>query len=449
MLRIIFFIVIASIAQNSYACRLARTHGEFTVTQGASSYPIRPNFKIVKLHRGSKIAKKPQNSCSWLATQGWISFQLQSKSKNEQGYIFEVVAGRLGNNSLFSKKPVKLSHYGRTKNAFDFRWSDYPNYYRQQIYAKIKITAVSASGRKSKPQYIQIRPKRNSTRAHQVPHSHNRRGHSHSLPREGIKHRHSSSAGYGKLIKKVRSTKTKAIRTRPIPHSHNGRGHSHSLPQEGVKHRHSSLAGFGKLIKKVRNTKTKVTHARSVSHSHRGRVHSHLLPKKGISHSHGSLGIGKHISQGVSKSKKANIYKNYIPKYISIYGPRIVGRNDSFSVKDVAYGGIFRRLPHPIVRADYKITPSEKALRTFRAKLDRINVWKWKKKYYSPRTEAWKSNVSIIYPDKQVTVSMVSKGPGNYNQFVDALLELVEHKKHVISHKEYTKKLQASLKRPK
>jgi len=225
-----------------------------------------------------------------------------------------------------------------------------------------------------------------------------------------------------------------------VMHSHNGRVHSHVLPKAGIRHKHGNLA-FGKAIYKKSNiTRKTIQKNRATLHSHSGRVHSHILPKSGLNHSHGFLGRGKLI---LKQNNKETMH--YVPLYISMSNPRIIATHNLFIVKDVSHGGWFRH-HRPIVIADYKIVPSKKALKKFRLTLDRIGVWKWKKKYYSPRTEGWRNNISIIYPDKKVKVNIISKYPGHYNEFVDAILELVQFKKYARSSTDVQKILQDSRK---
>jgi len=234
-----------------------------------------------------------------------------------------------------------------------------------------------------------------------------------------------------------------------VLHSHNGRVHSHVLPQAGINHRHG-LLGQGRLIQKTTKTnKRKSNYINKVSHSHDGRTHTHILPKIGIKHRHGSLGQGKTIQhQKIQGSKKKYRENNYFPKYIYLQRyPTISGNQHSFRIKQVNSGNIFHWHP-PIVVADYKITPTNEALKKFRTALDNLKVWNWRNKYIVNRSETWSNRIILKYPDKQIDVQLRNKYPGNYNKFHDALMKLIEYKKYSLSREEFTRKLN-SLKKKK
>ena len=143
------------------------------------------------------------------------------------------------------------------------------------------------------------------------------------------------------------------------------------------------------------------------------------------------------------KKDTRNIQLNtYLPERILVMHPIISGSKHSITVKDVNIGFPLR-FHAPIVVADYKTTPTKEEFKKFRNTLDRLKVWNWKKKYYSPRTEGWSNKVVLKYPDKQVVVSITSKNPENYDKFIEALLKLVNYKKHALNNKEFMKKLNA------
>ena len=156
------------------------------------------------------------------------------------------------------------------------------------------------------------------------------------------------------------------------------------------------------------------------------------------------------IKPTVVKNKKTQSQKSqtYLPERILVMRPIISGSKYSITVRDVNIGFPLR-FHAPIVVADYKITPTKEEFKIFRNTLDRLNVWKWKKKYYSPRTEGWSNRVILKYPDKQVDVKITSKNPENYTKFIEALLKLVNYKKHALNNKEFMSKLNALKRRNK
>lgn len=227
-----------------------------------------------------------------------------------------------------------------------------------------------------------------------------------------------------------------------VLHSHNGRVHSHVLPQVGIKHRHGSL-GHGRIIQEPTSTNKRKSHINKVSHSHNGRIHSHVLPKMGIKHRHGSLGQGKKIIQQkiIQSSKGKHGENNYFPKHIYLQRyPAISGNQYSFSVKQVNRGNVFHRHP-PIVVADYKITPTNEALKKFRTTLDNLKIWEWRNKYIINRSEAWSNRIILKYSDKQIDVKLRNKHPKNYSRFHEALMKLIEYDKYSLSRKEFMRKL--------
>ena len=133
----------------------------------------------------------------------------------------------------------------------------------------------------------------------------------------------------------------------------------------------------------------------------------------------------------------------YLPEriYLQRY-PTISGGKHSIIIKDVNIGSPLR-FHAPIVVADYKISPTKDAFIKFRNEIDTLNVWSWKKKYYSNRTEGWANRLILKYPDKEIDVEIVSKNPENFSKFMDALLELVQYKQNSLNEKEFMKRLKA------
>ena len=153
IISLIFVFLYLFLPQQSYACSIAYPITEFKLTKEKALIPQQPDFKLISILRGSKIISNI--SCGMMVTMGVIKFELQTIPKNKQGYIFQIVEGNIGDNSIFSSYPITLSNFVKSEKYYDFMWSDYPRYYRKPIKAKIKIIAVSSSGRKSTPQYIQ------------------------------------------------------------------------------------------------------------------------------------------------------------------------------------------------------------------------------------------------------------------------------------------------------
>ena len=153
------------------------------------------------------------------------------------------------------------------------------------------------------------------------------------------------------------------------------------------------------------------------------------------------LSISTGCSSARYNAKNTQVSDLYMPEriYLERY-PTISGSKYNLLVKDVSYGAPLHAHP-PVVRANYTIKPNKVAFKNFREKIDKLNVWKWKKSYNSPRTEGWKNRVILIYPDRKLDVSINSRNPENFKPFIEALLQLVEFKSHVISDKEFMKKL--------
>ena len=130
----------------------------------------------------------------------------------------------------------------------------------------------------------------------------------------------------------------------------------------------------------------------------------------------------------------------YLPTKILIDRYRLIGNKDVLNIKTVSYGSVFGGWHAPIVTADYRIKPSKKDWKVFWDTLNRIGVWKWKSKYYSPRTEGWKNKIILIYPNKSLNVSIVSKNPENYTKFLNAVDQLTKYKKNSLTKKQFMEK---------
>ena len=141
-----------------------------------------------------------------------------------------------------------------------------------------------------------------------------------------------------------------------------------------------------------------------------------------------------------SSIPKSSTETYYLPSKIVIDGYRLIGNKDILNIKTVSYGSFFGRHA-PIVNADYRIKPSKKDWKIFWEALNKIGVWKWKNKYYSPRTEGWKNKIIIIYPNKSLNVSIVSKNPENYTAFINAVNQLTKYKENSLTKKQFMGKL--------
>jgi len=118
--------------------------------------PQKPNFIIKKISRGQRV--RDNSSCFWLATLGTISLEEVSAPKTPQGYLIEIVKGKFEDKTIFSNQPVFLKYpYPKGSNIYNFEWSDGDSNIQEPFNITVKITGVSRSGEKSKPQYLQIK----------------------------------------------------------------------------------------------------------------------------------------------------------------------------------------------------------------------------------------------------------------------------------------------------
>lgn len=156
--KLIIFIV-ASLSLNAvFACDRPLTIREFKVNKNIKvQVPARPNFYVKSVKRGQRI--RDSSSCYFLATLGVISLKARTIPNIPQGYLFEIVQGKLENNKIFPTYPVFLKYPGKERGQFNFEWSDGDSKIQEPFNIMVKITGVSRSGMKSKPQYLQIKHK--------------------------------------------------------------------------------------------------------------------------------------------------------------------------------------------------------------------------------------------------------------------------------------------------
>ncbi len=117
--------------------------------------PLKPDFIVNNISRGERV--RDNSSCFWLATLGVISLKQKTIPKIPQGYIFEIAQGKFKNDiHYFSASPIILKDYALEKGVYNFDWSDGDSNTQEPFDINVKITGVSRSGVKSKPQYLQI-----------------------------------------------------------------------------------------------------------------------------------------------------------------------------------------------------------------------------------------------------------------------------------------------------
>ena len=150
----IFVLVLFVYASNAYPCSLATMTERFTLnSELETTTPLKPSFRVSMLSRGVKSG----TSCSGLAS---LRLMPQKLPIQEQGYIFEVVKGKY---RIFHEEgPIRTTKTHRLLaekfkkmdvNEFIFFFFEKTN---KPIDVILKITAVSKSGEKSKPQLLKI-----------------------------------------------------------------------------------------------------------------------------------------------------------------------------------------------------------------------------------------------------------------------------------------------------
>ncbi len=148
-----------------------------------------------------------------------------------------------------------------------------------------------------------------------------------------------------------------------------------------------------------------------------------------------------HKSNGNIAIKNRVTETEYLPSKIFIDNYRLIGNKDVLNIKTVNYGTFFSPHKPPIVSANYKIKPSKEDWKSFWESLNALGVWQWKSKYYSPRTEGWVNRIVLIYPNKRIDVSIISKNPENYPEFLKAVDKLTKYKQNSLTRKQFMQKL--------
>lgn len=133
--------------QGVYACELLINITNFTIVPNKKSpAPVTPDFEVKQIHRAIRA-----DTCGF----GNASMDLRLKTlpKFKQGYSFEVVKGKL--DSAFELgKEVTSTHNG---NSYLLRWNDGNSNTQEPFNIVLKITAISQSGQKSKPQFLSVK----------------------------------------------------------------------------------------------------------------------------------------------------------------------------------------------------------------------------------------------------------------------------------------------------
>ncbi|WP_105168164.1 hypothetical protein [Pseudoalteromonas sp. T1lg23B] len=146
----ILVLILSLITFDALACSMMPTSKYFEVTGKGTTEPVKPVFEVDGVHRGTDDGN--HGSCS---DAGSIVLKLKNVPTIEQGYIFELIEGTF-EDTLFSDKAITLADFLEEKDKYYFVWFD-GNSEEQEVFdIKIKITAVSESGIKSEPQYLNV-----------------------------------------------------------------------------------------------------------------------------------------------------------------------------------------------------------------------------------------------------------------------------------------------------
>ena len=146
----IFLLAIVILSSNVFACEMPTYITEFKINNKIKSQlPIQPNFKLINVIRAVRA-----DTCRFGV--GEIELKLQIPSKNKQGYLFEVVKGKLdGRFTKFTNGSFVVSSL-YNKNEYHLEWEDGNTNTQESFDILLKITGVSLSGKKSKPQYLRV-----------------------------------------------------------------------------------------------------------------------------------------------------------------------------------------------------------------------------------------------------------------------------------------------------
>jgi len=146
---LVFLLLLISI--NTLACSFMPTKMTFKISSIEKVEPITPTFEVNHIGRGENDGN--HGSCS---DAGVISLKIKEISSIEQGYIFEIIEGTF-EDTLFDTEPVIINDLIEDKSTYSFIWFGGSSQEQEAINIKVKIIAVSRSGHKSDPQFIEIK----------------------------------------------------------------------------------------------------------------------------------------------------------------------------------------------------------------------------------------------------------------------------------------------------
>lgn len=139
--------ILLTLSLDVLSCSFVPMIEEFKITEHKSVLPSQPNFTLGEIHRGSK---GDIGSCRDV---GSIKLFLQNEPSESTGYIFRISEG-VFEDQLFYDAPVKRVEKYSEPGEYSFRWLDGLTQVQEPIDITIEITAVSASGARSEPQYV-------------------------------------------------------------------------------------------------------------------------------------------------------------------------------------------------------------------------------------------------------------------------------------------------------
>ncbi|OBT09585.1 hypothetical protein A9267_20780 [Shewanella sp. UCD-FRSSP16_17] len=146
----ILVLILSLFTFEALACSMMPTSKYFDITGKDTIEPVTPVFELDGVHRGTDDGN--HGSCS---DAGSIILKLKNIPNIEQGYIFEIVEGTF-EDTLFTDKAITLADFLEEKDKYFFVWFDGNSEEQEAFDIRIKITAVSESGIKSEPQYLNV-----------------------------------------------------------------------------------------------------------------------------------------------------------------------------------------------------------------------------------------------------------------------------------------------------
>lgn len=148
-MKLLLFIVSLSLSLNSFGCSFAPTYKLFEVTTHEHIQAPTPNFQLSNIKRGFNDGNGA--SCS---DAGILSFRATNLPSNETGYIFKISTGGF-EDRIFELSPITFNEFS-TDGTFNFVWFDGNSDEQEPINITVEIMAISKSGNKSKPQYLEV-----------------------------------------------------------------------------------------------------------------------------------------------------------------------------------------------------------------------------------------------------------------------------------------------------